>query len=138
MIDKGLKPTVTNVRHYRGGAGQWAWVFHRISGLGVLLFLMLHIFDTSTVYFAPGAYNFFVRLYKNPLFGLSEIALAAALIFHAVNGLKLVILDFWPRLWKWHDQAQVAAWALFAILFVPTGSIMLMRIINHYTTVALR
>lgn len=131
MIQEGLKRTVVNVRHYRGGAGQWAWVFHRLSGLGVLLFLMLHIIDTSTVFFAPAEYDFFVRLYKSPFFGLSEIALAAALIYHAVNGLKLVVLDFWPRLWPWHDRAQVVVWVLFGLLFVPTGSIMLIRIIQH-------
>ena len=138
MIDQGLKPTVKNVGHYRGGAGQWAWLFHRVSGLGVLLFLMLHIIDTSTVYFAPGAYDFFVRLYKNPLFGLSEIGLAAALIYHAANGLKLVVLDFWPRLWPWHDRAQLVVWWLFAVLFIPTAGIMLYRIIGHSTSIVLR
>jgi succinate dehydrogenase / fumarate reductase cytochrome b subunit len=138
MTLHGLKATVENVRRYRGGAGQWAWVFHRLSGLGVLLFLMLHIIDTSTVYFAPSAYDFFVRLYKNPLFGLSEIGLAAALIYHSVNGLKLVVLDFWPRLWPWHDRAQLAVWVLFGLLFVPTGGIMLYRIIQHNTQIALR
>ena len=132
MSDKGLSTTVVNVRHYRGGAGQWAWVFHRVSGLGVLLFLMLHILDTSTVHFAPAEYNFFVRLYKSPLFGLAEIGLGAALIFHALNGLRLVVLDFWPRLWEWQEQAQWIVWVLFAVIFVPMAGIMLLRLINHY------
>ena len=132
MSDKGLTTTVDNVRHYRGGGGQWAWVFHRVSGLGVLLFLMLHILDTSSVHFAPGAYNFFVRLYKNPLFGVAEIGLGAALIYHALNGLRLVVLDFWPRLWERQEQAQRLVWVLFTVIFVPTAGIMLLRIINHY------
>ena len=138
MNDKGLTTTVTNVRHYRGGGGQWAWVLHRLSGLGVLLFLMLHILDTSTVHFAPAQYNFFVRLYQNPLFGLAEIGLGAALIFHALNGLKLVVLDFWPRMWRWQDRAQQVVWVLFVVLFVPMAGIMLTRLVTHYTTVALR
>lgn len=134
MTETGLSPTVTNVRHYRGGAGQWAWVLHRLSGLGVLLFLMLHVLDTSTVFFAPGAYNFFVRLYQNPLFGLAEIGLGAALIYHAVNGLKLAVLDFAPHLWEWHGRAQKLVWVVFTVLFVPTAGIMLLRIINHNLT----
>ncbi len=132
MVEKGLKPTVVNVRRYRGGTGQWAWVFHRLSGLGVLLFLLLHILDTSTVHFAPGAYNFFVRLYKNPIFGVMEIGLGAALIYHALNGMKLVILDFWPGLWTRHEDAQRVVWVLFAVIFVPMAGVMLMRIVNHY------
>jgi succinate dehydrogenase / fumarate reductase, cytochrome b subunit len=131
MVEKGLRPTVVNVRRYRGGAGQWAWVFHRLSGLGVLLFLLLHILDTSTVHFAPSAYNFFVRLYQNPIFGIMEIGLGAALIYHALNGMKLVVLDFWPRLWEKHAAAQRLVWVLFAVLFVPMAGIMLYRIISH-------
>jgi succinate dehydrogenase / fumarate reductase cytochrome b subunit len=138
MTAPGLKRSVVNLRYYRGGTGQWAWIFHRVSGLGVLLFLMLHVLDTSSVYFAPAEYNFFVRLYKSPLFGLAEIALGAALIFHAVNGLKVVILDFWPRLWPYQKQAQRIVWALFVILFVPMAGIMLSRLIIHYVEVAPR
>ena len=97
----------------------------------MLLFLLLHILDTSTVYFAPAAYNFFVRLYKNPLFGLAEIGLAAALVFHSLNGLKLIVLDYRPSLWEKHQQAQVIVWVLFVVIFAPIGGIMLARIINH-------
>jgi len=131
MNDMGLR-SIANLRYYRGGSGQWAWVLHRLSGLGVLLFLMLHILDTSTVYFVPTAYNFFVRLYQNPFFGIAEIGLGAALIYHAVNGLKLAVLDFWPSLWVRHEQAQRLVWVLFTVIFVPTAAIMLIRIINHY------
>lgn len=130
MNGSGLR-SIEHIRRYRGGLGQWAWVLHRLSGLGVLLFLMLHIIDTSTVFFAPSAYNFFVRLYKNPIFGIMEIGLGAALIYHAVNGLKVVVLDFWPRLWQWHDRAQLAVWVTFTVLFVPMAALMLIRIINH-------
>ena len=134
MNQKGLRTTAINLRHYRGGTGQWAWIFHRISGLGVLLFLLLHILDTASVHFAPAEYNFFVRLYKSPFFGLAEIALGAALIYHALNGLKLVVLDFWPVLWEKHEQAQVIVWVLFAVIFIPMAGIMLARLINHYAS----
>jgi succinate dehydrogenase / fumarate reductase, cytochrome b subunit len=134
MNGTGLRPTVVNLRHYRGGAGQWAWMLHRVSGLGVLVFLLLHILDTASVHFAPAEYNFFVRLYKSPLFGLAEIGLGAALIYHALNGLKVVILDFWPGLWTKHNQFQAAVWALFVLIFVPMAGIMLLRLVNHYMT----
>jgi succinate dehydrogenase / fumarate reductase cytochrome b subunit len=134
MNARGFRPTVTNLRSYRGGLGQWAWLFHRLSGLGVVLFLMAHILDTASVHFAPNEYNFFVRLYKSPLFGLAEIALGAALLYHGLNGLKLIILDFWPSLWPKHDQIQIAVWVLFLVLFIPMAGIMLSRLVSHYIT----
>ena len=126
--------SLAELTRYRGRYGQWSWALHRISGLGVLLFLVLHILDTSTVYFAPSAYDFFVALYKHPLFGIGEIIIGACLIFHALNGLRIVIMDFWPHLWEKQPQAQRLVWVLFAVLFVPTAGIMLFRIIRYALT----
>ena len=130
MVSNGLR-SVVEVARYRGRFGQLEWAFHRISGLGVLLFLLLHILDTATVFFAPSAYVFFVALYKNPFFGLGEIALAAAVIYHAMNGLRVTIMDLWPQLWDKQPQARWVVWIAFAILFVPTAGIMFARIIAH-------
>jgi len=130
MLNRGLR-SVLILPRYRGGAGQWAWVLHRVSGLGVLLFLMLHILDTSTVFFASTAYEFFVRLYKNPIFGLAEIALGGALLFHALNGVRVSVMDFWPHLWRRHAEAQRLMWILFTVIFVPAAGIMLVRIIRY-------
>jgi succinate dehydrogenase / fumarate reductase, cytochrome b subunit len=130
MISQGLR-SVVEVTRYRGRFGQLEWALHRLSGLGVLLFLLLHVLDTSTVYFAPAAYGFFVTLYKNPLFGLGEIALGAAVIYHALNGLRVTIMDFWPRLWDKQPQARIIVWGAFAILFVPTAAVMFAHIIQH-------
>lgn len=130
MVPSGIR-SVSEVVRYRGRRGQWEWLFHRISGLAVLLFLLIHIVDTSTVYFAPSAYSFFVNLYKNPVFGLGEIALAAGVIYHAMNGLRITIQDLWPNLWQKQDQARLYVWIAFVILFVPTGTLMFVRIVQH-------
>ncbi len=130
MVSEGLR-SVIEVARYRGRFGQLEWAFHRISGLGVVLFLLLHIVDTATVYFAPSAYIFFVTLYKNPFFGLAEIALAAAVIYHAMNGLRVVIMDFWPHLWEKQPQARWLVWIAFVVLWVPTASIMFRNIVVH-------
>jgi len=42
---------------YRGGAGHWAWILHRLTGLGVLVFLLIHILDTGLVLFGPAVYD---------------------------------------------------------------------------------
>ncbi len=130
MISQGLR-SVVEVARYRGRFGELDWVLHRLSGLGVLAFLLLHIIDTSTVYFAPSAYTFFVTLYKNPFFGIAEIILGAAVIYHALNGLRVVIMDFWPGLWDKQPLARRWVWAGFVILWVPTAAIMGTHIVQH-------
>jgi succinate dehydrogenase / fumarate reductase, cytochrome b subunit len=130
VVSHGLRSVVELVR-YRGRLGQLEWAFHRISGLAVVLFLLVHIADTSTVHFAPSAYAFFVALYKNPFFGLGEIALAAAVIYHAMNGLRVIIMDFWPHLYARQALARWIVWAAFVILWVPTAGVMLVRIAEH-------
>ncbi len=126
--------SVVDVARYRGRFGQLDWVLRRLAGLGVVLFLLLHIIDTATVFFAPSLYGWFVALYKNPIFGLGEVVLAACVVYHAMSGLVLIILDFWPSLWQWRPQARVLVWVLFLILFIPIGGVMLTRIVEHTLT----
>jgi succinate dehydrogenase / fumarate reductase cytochrome b subunit len=130
MVSEGVR-SVVEVARYRGRFGQLLWAFHRLSGLGVVFFLSLHVIDTATVYFAPSAYTFFTDLYKNPVFGLLEIALAAAVIYHAMNGTRIAIMDLWPSLWQKQPQAQYLVWGAFVVLWVPTAAIMFRNIVLH-------
>ncbi len=130
MVADGIRSTA-QIARYRGRYGQWSWVLHRLSGLGVILFLLLHVIDTSTVAFAPQIYDFFLSLYKNPLFGLGEIGLAAALVYHAVNGVRVTIMDFWPSLWQRLPLTRYFVWIGFAVLFLPIGAVQLVNIFNH-------
>src|SRR5262249_24660633 len=82
---------------YGGGIGQWSWLIHRVTGLGIALFLVVHIIDTFLVVAYPAEYDFTVSIYGGtfagqyywPLrwaFRVSELALIACVVFHAVNG----------------------------------------------------
>ena len=130
MAGTGLR-SVVDVARYRGRYGQLDWILRRIAGLGVVLFLLVHIIDTATVYFAPPVYAWFVAIYKSPVFGLAEVGLAVCVVYHAMSGLVLIILDLWPSLWQWRPQARVLVWLLFLILFIPIGGVMLTRIVEH-------
>lgn len=114
---------------FRGREGYWAWVLHRASGLGVLLFLVLHVVDTSLVSFAPALYDHAVAIfYRHPLAKLGEIVLGAALLYHATNGVRIILIDFWDGAVRVQRQLWYAAWAVFLVLFVPTAAIMAARI----------
>jgi len=80
---------------YRGRGGQWAFVAHRVSGFLVFFFLLLHIVDVATVRW-PAVYDEIHRLYGNVLLRMFEVGLLLALLFHTLNGLRIVAVDFFP------------------------------------------
>lgn len=104
---------------------QVAWVVQRASGVGVLAFLILHVGDTSLVVLDPSAYNSVVNLYKKPVFAAVEIILIGPLIFHAFNGLRIIVQDFWAG-WLPHQKQMlyatygttIAVWTVFAYFMV--------------------
>lgn len=110
---------------YRGGAGQWAWLLHRLSGVAVLLFLLIHILDTGLVLFGPEIYDKVVKIYTHPVFRVGEVGLAAAVLFHALNGIRITLLDFYPEWGDRHRELFYGVVALFVVLFLPGAYIML-------------
>ena len=109
---------------YQGRFGQWAWIFHRLSGLAVLLFLTVHIVDTSFVYFAPPLYEEALKLYKSVPFGIGEVLLMAAVLYHAANGIRVALVDFFPKLTTRQREMWVLVWVIFAVTFIPSAYIM--------------
>jgi succinate dehydrogenase / fumarate reductase cytochrome b subunit len=79
----------------------------------------------------PTFYEFAIAIFKHPFFGVSEIGLMAALLFHAFNGIRITILDFKPELWKYQKQSVTAVWGLFLVVFIPIGIYMFMSIVNN-------
>ncbi len=102
---------------YRGRESQWAFIFHRVSGLAILSFLLLHILDTATVYFAPSLYAHAIDLYRTPPFMLGAIALVAAILFHGLNGYKIIYFDQKPLRWRAENEAKWF-WAICGLSFV--------------------
>jgi len=124
MPTNNLGLTLEQSIKYQGRFGQWAWIFHRISGLGVLLFLTVHILDTSFVYFAPPLYEEALKLYKSVPFGIGEIFLMAAVLYHAANGIRVVLVDFFPQLTTRQREMWFVVWGVFLITFIPSAYIM--------------
>lgn len=81
---------------YKGKSGQWSFVAHRVTGFLVFMFLLLHIVDVSLVNIDAELYNTVHELYGNVLLRLFEVGLLFALLFHSMNGLRVVLVDFFP------------------------------------------
>ena len=75
----------------------WSWVLHRITGATIFFFLFVHVLDTALVRVSPQAYNEVIETYKTPLVGLMEIGLVAAVLYHALNGVRVILIDFWQH-----------------------------------------
>jgi len=107
---------------YRGREGMWSWVIHRISGVGIFFFLLVHILDTVLVRVSSEAYTNVIGVYANPIMGLGEIVLVAAIGYHALNGLRIILVDFWSKGTKYQRQLWWTVLALWVVLlagFVP-------------------
>ena len=100
---------------YRGKVGMWSWVLHRITGVAIFFFLLVHVLDTSLVRLSPEAYNVVVATYKTPLVGLGELGLVAAILYHAFNGLRVILIDFWRKGVKYQN---VMFWVVIALTVV--------------------
>jgi len=106
---------------YRGREGMWTWVMHRITGVVIFFFLFAHVIDTAMVRVSVEAYNEAVETYKNPIVGLMEVGLVAAVLFHALNGIRIILVDFWsngPRYQKQLAYGVVVLWAALMLPFV--------------------
>ena len=110
---------------YRVSWAQLAWFGHRASGLGVLLFLFLHVVETSTVLAGPEVYDFTQGFYRNLPAKLGEVLLVAALVYHALNGLRVIAMDLWPGLTVYYRPLTYGVIAATIVSMVPIGLLMI-------------
>ncbi len=115
---------------YRGREGQWSWIAHRVTGVGILHFLFAHIVDTALVGWGPDAYNRVVSVYHHPIVQIMELGLVGAVIYHALNGIRIMIIDFWPSATDHQAKLFWATMLLFAGSMAPITWIMGRRIIE--------
>jgi len=115
---------------YRGGIGQWSWALHRITGVGVLVFLLLHILDTSLIILGPDHYNRIIAVYRIPVFRFLEVGLVASVLFHALNGVRIILIDCWTDLTRVHRQLFYAQMACFVLVMVPVAYLMLRPLVG--------
>ncbi|WP_279586873.1 succinate dehydrogenase, cytochrome b556 subunit [Canibacter zhoujuaniae] len=103
---------------YRGNEGMWSWVLHRITGIAIYFFLLVHVLDTALVRVSPQVYDVVIGAYKNPIMGLGEVALVGAVVFHALNGLRIILVDFWSKGTKYQRQMFWIVIAIWAVLMI--------------------
>ena len=118
---------------YKGQSGMWSWLLHRITGLGILLFLFIHIVDVSMLSFGPDVYNPSVTLFDYWVVRLLSLALVGAVLYHAFNGVRIMAIDFWR---KGSRYQRVMFWIVLAvtiIVFIPMAYVIMVPAFHWLT-----
>ena len=117
---------------YRGDPAMWSWVLHRITGATIFFFLFVHVLDTALVRVSPQAYNQIIETYKTPLIGLMEIGLVVAVLYHALNGIRVILIDFWHKGARYQRQMLWVVVAVFLAVFIPSVGIIGMHMAERF------
>jgi succinate dehydrogenase / fumarate reductase, cytochrome b subunit len=112
-------PTVPAGTLYRGREGMWSWVAHRITGVGVFFFLFVHVLDTALVRVSPEAYDAVINTYKTPVVAVLEVGLVGAVLFHAFNGVRIILIDFWAKGPRYQRQMLWGIVGFWVVLMIP-------------------
>jgi succinate dehydrogenase / fumarate reductase cytochrome b subunit len=118
---------------YRGREGQIAWMLHRVAGLGVFIFLAFHIVDIFLMAFGPEVFEPLLVFYHQFLFQLLIVfGLYLGALYHGLNGMRVVIIDFWPKLSKKQAQLWRIQMVIFLIIYIPSAIIMLSHMFGSH------
>lgn len=118
---------------YRGDPGMWSWVLHRITGATIFFFLFVHVLDTALVRISPQAYDEVIATYKTPIVGLMELGLVAAVLYHALNGIRVMLIDFW---WKGPRYQRLMLWMIgitWLLVMVPATVVLGVHFLGRFT-----
>jgi succinate dehydrogenase / fumarate reductase cytochrome b subunit len=96
-----------------------------MSGIGILVYLFIHIVETSTVTLGPDVYDATLGLFRNLPVRLGEIVLMAALVYHSLNGLKVILLDFFPATTMWYRPLTYGVVIATLTAMIPLSILML-------------
>lgn len=117
---------------YRGDPAMWSWVLHRITGASIFFFLFVHVVDTALVRVSPQAYNQIIETYKTPIIGLMEIGLVVAVLYHALNGVRVILIDFWSKGPRYQRKMLWVVVGVFLAIFIPSVAVIGMHMVERF------
>jgi succinate dehydrogenase cytochrome b subunit len=110
----------------------WSWVLHRITGVTIFFFLFVHVLDTALVRVSPQTYNEVIQTYKTPIVGLMEFGLVAAVGFHALNGIRIILIDFWSQGPRYQRLMFWIVGVVYLLLMVPVAVVLGIHMWEHF------
>jgi len=128
--DGGPSPSFLRLMRGRDDSGlsnsNWAFYLHRISGIGIALFLPLHILDIAVYAFIPEKFDDLHAIYGSTVMRIFECGLLFALLFHALNGLRIIAVDFFD--WSTRTSVKILNVQTLLVLSISMwGSIIILE-----------
>ncbi|MEE8443563.1 MAG: succinate dehydrogenase, cytochrome b556 subunit [Dehalococcoidia bacterium] len=97
--------------------GWWAWVLQRVTGIALVLYLLVHIGVISTAIAGEGTFDDTLAFLQTPVFVVLDLLLLAAVVYHAANGVRIILLDLGIGI-----RAQATAW--WTVMALTTGTVL--------------
>jgi succinate dehydrogenase / fumarate reductase cytochrome b subunit len=110
---------------YKGGGPMLAWALHRISGLGIIIFVTLHVVASFLTQQLGSDLGIAINIIYESIYFQLFIVFCA--IFHGVNGFRIIVLDIWPRLIRYQKESTWLEWFVILPLYLLTAFIMIRR-----------
>jgi succinate dehydrogenase / fumarate reductase cytochrome b subunit len=97
-----------------------SFFLRRLTGLALVFYLFLHMWVIGSVNSGPEVFNARLAAVQTPLFKLMEIALLAAVVYHAFDGIRLLIVHYFD-VTEYRKSLFYAAFVVSALLTVAGG-----------------
>ncbi|MDZ7844826.1 MAG: hypothetical protein U5K99_08510 [Anaerolineales bacterium] len=110
---------------YRGGGPMLAWILHRVSGVGMIIFVTLHVLGSFLTQQMGSDLGITLNIIYESLY--FQLFIFFCVIFHAVNGLRIIALDIWPRLIRYQKESTWLEWFIIVPVFGLAALIMIRR-----------
>ena len=118
---------------YKGRTGMWLYIFHRVTGVALFAYLLIHIISTTLILLGPEIYEGAEAVYKNFYFRIAEIFLMLAVLAHAINGLRIIAIDLWSKGTRYKSHLNYLAMIIFFVIWVPAS----IKMVNSYFDICL-
>lgn len=116
-------------RRYRLRTGMAAWILHRLTGLGLVVYLVLHVWGLKALGDRE-AYNELIAGYHAPIFKIAEFGLWVAVVYHMINGLRIVLIDFLG--WSPHQKKLFVVLGALAVVMIAVGGYPSLYAVYHW------
>jgi succinate dehydrogenase / fumarate reductase, cytochrome b subunit len=104
---------------YKGREGQWAFILHRLSGIAIAVYLFIHVLNVGATMFGEEASRTLMSIFHIAPFRIGLVLVMAGVVYHALNGLRIIIMDFTGWGVKYQRQLWYGCLALTTIIGIP-------------------
>jgi succinate dehydrogenase / fumarate reductase cytochrome b subunit len=110
---------------YKGGGPMLAWILHRISGLAMIIFVSLHVVAAFLTQQMGSDLGITLNIIYQSLY--FQLFVFFCVIFHTVNGLRIILLDIWPKLIRYQKESTWLEWFIIIPVYGLAVLIMIRR-----------